>query len=220
MAGTIPATNNLFRGVHHPLSFKRRNVFAVQKFLNFESNESGIETSVVWERYAPTLKYVHAYGCRNSSRRNDRRRAEGRSGSDVYCGAYQFKAGDVRSLFPLPAFPEVTAAEVTHVIEQGEIAHASLHIHLTVGPSGSVEEIKTAVIDRLWRASRGPLRHSCTWDGEVDPHPNTMIPEAPRGPYSDDRSATEYLIFLIRFWLVSLHCRFTTWWGSTPRTCT
>jgi hypothetical protein len=112
MGDAIPDGDNLFRAAHHPLAFKgaKQRAFALGRFMALRRSEDRpncIVTSVIWERYAPTLAHVHAYGCRVSANRNRTKSSD--RGKDVYCGAYQFKSDDVRSLASTDKFPEIRA---------------------------------------------------------------------------------------------------------------
>jgi hypothetical protein len=76
-----------------------------------------------------------------------------------------------------------------------------LQIRLVDGVVGdAIEDVKTAIIDRLWHASTGPTLCTCSIDRELEPHPRTMLHGAPGGPYTDDRSLARQLWHLVRFW--------------------
>jgi hypothetical protein len=201
---SLPKGNNIFRAVHYPLSFNKRNAFIVGKFIHLGGDESRIEMSVVWERYAPMVSYVHDYGCRTSTARNELKRSRGQSGRDVYCGAFQFKVHQVCDLVGIAQVPEIVHADVVHVIETDEIAHANIGIDLAnVSNGGKLEELKTVIVDRLWQVSRGPLRHQCVCDQHLNPHPSNAIPNPPSGAYADDRPAVCRAWYIVRYWVVA-----------------
>jgi hypothetical protein len=204
MVRAIPSGDNLFRSAVFPLSFRNKGrSFHAANFMRLYSDSPGlIEASVIWERYAPNLECVHAFGCRLAARMNNAGGAAGKPDAKrVYCGAYRFKARDVRTLFGNRQLPEIANANVCHAIEDGEIAHASLEIRLVDGVAGdAIEAVKTAIVDRLWHASLGPTRHACGVDWGLDPHPSNKLPDAPGGPYVDDRSRPRKLWDLVRFW--------------------
>jgi hypothetical protein len=76
---------------------------------------------------------------------------------------------------------EIKVVELTHQPEDGEVAHAALKI--TVVGARDLENTKTAIIDRLWRASYGPSRHICHGDDELAPHPSEGLIEGPKGAF-------------------------------------
>lgn len=118
----------------------------------------------------------------------------------VYCGAYQFTTTDVRQLKGTSGLGEVVSSDVLHKIERNEIAHASIEIQLGADvDKDSVEGTKTAIIDRLWQSSRGPIRHVCDGDIDLNSHPSGLLMEAPGGPYIDNRSPLLYLWCNVRF---------------------
>jgi len=198
MSSTLPAVDNLFRGAHHPVSFNKRDIFKYGKFMKLfnDNNPRFIEASFILERFAPTLTYVHAYGCRTSSRRNARNLTR----RDVYCGAYQLKVRDIRDLAVTDGLPEIAMADVIHAIEDNEIAHGSFQVRLKEDiVEDDIEDVKTAIADRLWNKSRGPLAHHCRVDCDLDPHPSTNLPPAPLGRYNDDRALVARWSSLARF---------------------
>jgi hypothetical protein len=166
----------------------------------FEQQRDGsLLTSVAWERYVPTDKEVHGYGCRTAYRRN--RKREGKitpKNRSVYCGAYQLTAKAARELTSTQNPGEISSAELIHHIEEGEIAHTNLRIVLSLD-APILDSTKTAIVDRLWNACSGPLLHSCSCDQDVDPHPNRTLTGPPRGAYSDTRSRLSRRWYVIRF---------------------
>jgi hypothetical protein len=99
--------------------------------------------------------------------------------------------------------PEITGAVVLHVVEDNEIAHANVRITLANVASGRVEELKTAIVDRLWQVSRGPLHHRCVSDHDINPHPSNAMLDPPGGAYFDDRSLIYRAWYIVRFWLLA-----------------
>jgi hypothetical protein len=202
MGAPLPQTDNVFRGAHHPIVFKK-SIFRPGPFLRLynEQNPRLIEASFVCQRYAPELCYVHSYGCRNSRERNRRRRSgEG----DVYCGAYQLKVATVRGLPNTVGLTHVVVTmDIVHQIENDQIAHAALKIELNQNvPEAAIEGIKTAIVDRLWRWSHGPVLHRCKTDRKLVPHPNTLLPTGPAGAYIEDRTIRTRIWYLVRFWFL------------------
>lgn len=199
---SVPDDNNLFRHSVYPTSFRGRN-FAPEKLLKLNDEVNGEEklivASVAWERYMPTPKYVHLYGCKLAFKRNEKARREGKykeKNRQFYCGAYQIKVRAVRALINL--VPEILCADVIHQIEDGAIAHTALKFHLRLGEF-DVEATKTAIIDRLWNASCGPLTHICECDHDLKDHPSSILLDAPSGTYSDSRHFISRLGAVIRF---------------------
>ena len=168
----VPDDNNLFRHSVHPTSFKGNN-FAPEKHLKLNDvngDERLIEASVAWQRYLPTTEHVHLYGCKLAFKRNEKARNNGKfkeKSRQVYCGAYQIKAHAVRSI--INELPEMDVGDF------------------------DVEAIKTAIIDRLWNASCGPLRHVCDCDRDLADHPSSKLPDAPMGG-SVEVSYTELVV--------------------------
>jgi hypothetical protein len=208
--GQIGAGDGIFRHSIHPLSFRGRQ-FANEKLIQLRPQTDGsLLTSVAWERYVPTAEYVHRYGCKVALHINEKKRKEQAEGARksklktqyVYCGAYRLKAGAVRALVGTPNLDEVISADVVHHIEEGEIAHADLRIVLK-SQDLDVEGTKTAIIDRLWSAFAGPLRHVCDCDRDIIQHPAADLPVPPAGAYSDTRPYFLRFLCIIRFHLYS-----------------
>jgi hypothetical protein len=175
--GRIADGDCVFRSCVHPRSFNRGGrQFAVEKlFYLAQGLEEGVFLgSLIWDRFAPTLRAVHEYGCRVAEKANSK---GGRSRS-VYCGAYGLRARAIRSIAGANELGEVRSVTVEHLVEQGEIAHAELRIVVEAG-ARDIETTKTAVIDRLWNASWGPVRHVCPCDTDLANHPSVQLPAAP-----------------------------------------
>lgn len=184
------------------MSFKGA-AFASDKFWRlYDELDGSLLGSLAWERYAPTLQHVHEQGCRMAFKRNDKKRKEGtfkEKGRQVYCGAYQIRANVIRNL-PADNLAGVQSADVVHHIEEGEIAHTDLKIVPAQGAVPfDIETTKTVVVDRLWRASTGPIKHICTEDQDLSSHPNTSLPTPPAGEYVDKRSWMSRLWYKWRF---------------------
>jgi len=205
----IPDGDNLFRHSVYPVSFKGPR-FQSAKLWRLIDDQMSVVTSVAWQRYVPTARHVHEYGCRLALARNERKRSEGKyqdSSRQIYCGAYQLSARAVRALAETDGLGEIASANVVHRIEEnGEIAHAELKV--TLKSTGSdVEGTKTAIIDRLWNACAGPMAHVCECDVDVAPHPSGHLTTPPSGQYLDTRSYLSCLWFLIGFHIRSWYWR-------------
>lgn len=187
----IPDSDSLFRFCIYPASFKgKAKQFAVEKLFNLKhcKEEGTILGSLAWERYVPTTKHVHGYGCRVASRRLGRERS-------IYCGAYRLNGSAVRALATTEALDEVSSSDVVHCPENGEIAHTALRISLKRGDF-NVEGTKTVILDRLWNTCSGPLKSI----GDCD---SLALITAPAGLYSDTRSQLYRVWSLIRFQICS-----------------
>jgi hypothetical protein len=198
MPAVVPSGDNLFRGAHHPVAFQKA-VFRRAKFMKLywdPKKPSLIEASFVWDKYAPTQALVHAYGCRVSAARNNRRPDR----RDVYCGAYHLKAAQVCRLAATPGLEEIATAEVVHQVENNEIAHVAslIRLHHAADEEG-IEGVKTAIVDRLWNGCSGPLKHTCDPDGDLDPHPSNSLELAPLGLYVENRTRLQRAWSLVRY---------------------
>jgi hypothetical protein len=193
--------DTLFRHSIHPVSFKGR-VFVWEKCLHLVDRPDGFLGSLAWERYLPTSELIHEYGCRLALRRNQKKRAEGRykdKDRQIYCGAYQLRRRAIRNLGSADGLDEILYADAVHRIEEGEIAHTDLLIVLRPVENLHPEGTKTAILDRLWNASSGPLRHTCDYDQDIPEHPKLRLATAPAGPYSDTRSNLFRLWCFLRY---------------------
>jgi hypothetical protein len=206
--GSIPNGDRLFRHAFYPLCFKtKQRLFAWQNLIYFKKQHDGsLLGSLAWERYVPTEKYVHEYGCRLARGRNDKKRAEGRfadENRDIYCGAYQLRADAVRALVTDDKLDEISSNEilsvdVVHHIEAGEIARTDSKVLLKPKVT-NIAFTKTAILVGLWNACSGPLRHTCDSDLNVNPHPNINLITAPAGECSYTRPYFNRLWYLVRF---------------------
>jgi len=199
--GRIPDNDNLFRHCTHPISFKKER-FASEKVIKIYDEPDGktLLASLAWERFVPTTKLVHGYGCRLSLGINNRAKARDKfdpTRPNVYCGAYRLSADTVRAL--RADLDEVESADVIHNIEEGEISHTDLRIVLIPSDGLDRENTKTAIVDRLWYACCGPLRHTCDCDFGINPHPSLSLITAPKGACSDTRSSFYRLWSIIRY---------------------
>jgi len=199
--GHIPDGDDLFRHSIKPLSFKA-GIFVSQKFIMLKQEPDGsLLGSLAWERYVPAIEHVHGYGCRVAFRMNEKKRAEGKlkeKDRRVYCGAYGLKGEAVRKLATTSNLDEILSADIIHHIEEGEIAHTDLRIFLKPGIV-DIEDTKTAIVDRLWNACSGPLRHICDHDKDIKSHPSSSLLTAPCGEYSDTRSSFVRRWYILRF---------------------
>jgi hypothetical protein len=173
-------------------------------FFNLIDKENGrlIEGSLVWERLAPTLRHVHAYGCRLAKRRTQANRTSGRLQvpSVIYCGAYRLTFDAIRAIKGAKNMHEVESAEVIHKIEDsGEIAHAALLFRLRQQPT-NLDATKTAIAALLWTKSVGPFRHVCTSDKDIGAnHPSTVLNAGPGGTEVAPLGMVAYVRRIIRF---------------------
>jgi hypothetical protein len=204
--------DNLFRLAIHPTSHRdggRR--FESTKLLHFVQLDDQItfETSLAWEWFVPTEEMLHEYGCRNALDRN--RAKKEKLGSlkprdrSTYWGSYHLKAYSIRSLVGAEKLDELANVDIIQETENGELAHVSFTFSLKPDWTGDPENARTAVIDRLWRSTRGPLIHVCPYDNDLNPHPSTNIEgvEAPLGPYHDDRSTLRKCLMVLWFRVVA-----------------
>src|SRR5262249_27560380 len=130
---------------------------------------------------------------------------------------YQFRSDHVTDLVRIS---EIESASINHEIEQdNEIAHANVRIRLTDNVDNDVfESMKTIIVDGLLRRSRGPIRHACDGDGGINPHPKDSLPDAPGGPYRDDRTDLRRLWHQCRFFvLVFLWNIYQVWFHANGR---
>lgn len=199
----IPNGDSLFRHAVYPVSFKKTDsyikaIFVPEKVVRFQEQPDGsLVTSVAWERYAPTAKEIHGYGCRMAHHQN--RKIAGPITPQkrrVYCGAYQLTAKAVRELATQNP-GEISRANVKHHIEGGEIAHTDLRI--APNPNVPLDSVKTVLLDRLWNAYSGPLRHKCDCDRDIDPHPSSKLSTPFRGDYADTRTCLSRRWYVVRF---------------------
>jgi hypothetical protein len=199
----IPDNDSLFRSCIYPIQFKNSGrSFAPEKALqlkHIQENDSLIG-SLAWERYVPTTKYVHAYGCRIAFYMNKNFLANGGNVKKqrIYCGSYQLKVYAIRDLANVDELHEISSADAVHFIENREIAHTEMRIFLKSGDV-DVEGTKTAIIDRLWNACSGPLKHISACDQDIKPHPSSVLKTSPSGPYNDTRTYIYRLWSIIRF---------------------
>jgi hypothetical protein len=187
--GRISDGEKLFRHSVRPNGFKRDAFSPLGLLKLFDQQDGSVLGSVTWEHFFPTTDYVHGYGCRLAAKGNRRLELDSKFNAKsrrVYCGAYQLTARAVRALASIQELEEIESADVSHHPEDGEIAHTDLRIRFKRIPA-DIEGTKTAIIDRLWAASYGPLRNICAYDLDLNPHPNLSLIDGPSGPYIDKR---------------------------------
>ena len=177
--------DSLFRHVIFPLAFDKRDcVLVSRKLFNLTSVGRTILGSVAWDRYVPTPRSVEGYGCRLADGINRRKIVDGKlkeKNRHIYCGAYQINAEAIRALGPPIGIDEISSAEVVDQVENGEVSHCNMEFTLQAGWDGDEEGTKTAIGDRLWYACRGPLRHVCSNDSDLQPHPSKNLARGPLG---------------------------------------
>src|SRR5271166_3702713 len=208
----IPDGDGLFRHAVYPHHFTKTSstggaVFAIKSLMRIKEDESDglFHTSLGWERYLPNSRHVHAIGCRNAFRQNARLKAKGKykeKDRRIYCGAYRSTARAIRELPLGQALSGVSSVEVTHLPEEGEIAHVDLKFALS--SDFDTETTKTAIIRLLWSACCGPLKHACHCDKDLDFHPNAHLAVPPGGEYSDARLWWLRSFYVLRFYALCL----------------
>jgi hypothetical protein len=205
--GDIPDGDSLFRQIIHPLSFRGAR-FAHDRLLRlyYDQADRSLLASLTWERYVPTTKLIHGYGCRLALGMNEAEQAAGRTKQKnrrIYCGAYELKGKAIRALAASEGLHEILSADIVHHVETEEIAHADLRIVLRPGVVSDIEGTKTAILDRLWNACSGPLRHICDCDKDIPEHPSSILSTPPGGEYSDTRSYFFRVWCILRFQVCS-----------------
>ena len=196
----------LFRHVVFPVAFSsgKRSALKVSGLWRIAATAGDphvLETSVAWDRLAPTFRYVHGYGCRLANVRNQKKlQASGQlreKDRSVYCGAYQLTGASIRTL-PSQVGEDVKAVDVIHKVEQGEVAHAALLIRIS-SDTINEEGLKTAIMDRLWHANHGPLKHICESDTDLRDHPSEKLDKAPAGEAFSEPSGRLKMWNLFKF---------------------
>src|SRR5229473_1248126 len=93
--GHIEDSDSLYRHSRYPVSFQGKQFNPKRLWKLYSTPDGLVEASVAWDRYVPTPLYVHEYGCRISSKTNDKIKAAGKftdKSRHVYCGAYRLAA--------------------------------------------------------------------------------------------------------------------------------
>jgi hypothetical protein len=194
----------LFRHCVFPQSFRgnKKPVFACEKLWKLHDNPDGtLEGSLAWELFVPTTQHVHAYGQRLADQRNQRARDDGKYDEKrkaIYLSAYVVTAAAVRQLPGTDNLSEVKSADVVHKVEAGEIAHAAVII--SVNPGAHLEETKTAIIDRLWNNSTGPLTNRETRPQLGQQSPGIDLPPGPKGESVETRNTFLIVCCCVRFY--------------------
>ncbi|WP_109487503.1 hypothetical protein [Occallatibacter savannae] len=188
MGELLSDDDSVFRMVVHPVAFKGKS-FSRGKMINLTTlSEREIETSLVWEKFLASEADLHSSGCDLASRMNERTRIEKGEvkpkNRKIYCGAYQLPVAALGNLRLEAELPEIETTEVRHAPEDGQEAHVSLRVTLKHDYEGDVEGTKTAIADRIWASLHGPLRHICTCDDAINPHPSGDLEDCPLGSYS------------------------------------
>ncbi|WP_316192422.1 MULTISPECIES: hypothetical protein [unclassified Bradyrhizobium] len=176
----IKGVDVVFRSAVDPNFRGKKKAFDAKQFLRLAATSNGFETSLVWQYLAPSLYEVHAFGARLATSLNQSDNGK----RCVYCGFYALSVDDVRSLVGAENLDEVCAADVTHKVENGEIAHAALEVVV----SAKRPDTRTALVDRLWNSITGPVRCVLSSDEDLSPHPCELLSAPPKGKYLDRRS--------------------------------
>jgi hypothetical protein len=201
----IQDEHSVFRASVFPIVFRSSGtVYDSSKlfYLGTDPQSGAIICSVAWEGFAPTLSHVHSFGCRLAAKRNEKLAKEGKlkpKNRRVYCGSYGIRVAAVRSLIGMHGLPEVVSADVLHHVEDSEIAHANLTI-LLANNTEDIEGTKTAIVDRLLHASRGPLLHVCGCDADIDKHPSADLTPGIGGQCRYGISLLSTFRRLARYW--------------------
>ncbi len=206
--GILPG-DNVFRASIYPL-FSGGGRFVPGKMLNISEEQDGsLLTSLVWERYAPSSKYVHAFGQRLADKMNANMLAKHRKISEknrkIYAGAYQITAQLIRDMGNGIEVPNVESADVIYHIEDGEIAHADLRIYLK-NEIQDAEGIKTEIVDYIWRECSGPLTPKFGQHEQSAENASKILEVPSKGRYQDRRSLPIKLVYHLRFYVLYL------WW--------
>jgi hypothetical protein len=188
----VPDGEQVWRSAVFPIAFKKKKLSqrALFKLYSAEASPFLVEMSLVREKYAPSLEMMHGFGCRLAAAQNRNRVADGKAADRIYCGAYQLRCEDIRRLSEEPQLPEVRNAQVLHIVENDELAHANMQIEVdTGGDEEAIEPVKTLIVDRLWSKSSGPAKHICASDTQVQDHPSEALEDGPNGPYAQRSNA-------------------------------
>lgn len=185
MSDPIGDDQSLYRPVVHPLAFTSK-AFDIQNMFHLQSeDDKTIVTSLVWQHFLPNEGALHEYGCRLANGMNqgiiNRKGLLKEKERRAYCGSYQLTANVIRALAKTDELSEVAVADVLHEIENDEVAHINLKVTVRADWTGSITSTMTAIVDRLWRACRGPLKHTCPYDLDLSPHPSEGLPVPPTG---------------------------------------
>jgi hypothetical protein len=194
----------LFRPIVHPFAFRKkksgRGPLVPAGLMHFKVNEDGsLAISLVWRRFAPTIGHVHAYGCRLAAGRNEEARLDGTYGDDtrqIYCGSYQLTAESVHQMVSSYS-SDLSAVEIFHEIENGEIAH--VNVRFVLNPAKDPHAVRTIIVNALVRTLKGPLLHCCCCDRDLEDHPNRNVAPALGGEYVDQRSCIERTFHLLLY---------------------
>ena len=125
--GRILDDDSLFRPSIFPVSFKGKR-FAHEKLVKlYDQTDGSLIASLAWERYVPTIEYIHDYGCRLAFRTNVKKRAEGEfkeKSRHVYGGSYHLKADALRALAnvnKVPVFQWILIQQLKLTRDEAEI---------------------------------------------------------------------------------------------------
>jgi hypothetical protein len=201
----VPDADSIYRHAIYPAAYKTGKQpltsarFDLRSFLHLKPQPDGtLETSFVWERYAPTEKELHAYGCRLAHGRNAKLISPASlKYRNMYCGAYQCTAREIRAI-PANNPMYLEKIEIRRRIESGEIAHTEFKVFLK--GNYSAETLATVLFDRIWHCLQGPLRHCCNCDVDVkEQNLADKLDVPPKGRYSDKRSWLRRAWHILRF---------------------
>lgn len=217
MSGEIPKQESVWRSAVFPLAFKvRQKQLSPKSLFKLHSSDTApfvLEMSLARQKFAPTMEMIHRFGCRLAAFQNRVQSRNGKKTDRIYCGSYELRAGSLPNLQGVSSLAEVKTVQVIHCVENGEFAHANLRIEVdTNGDVEAVEEVKTLIVDQLWRQSSGPEKYICLRDERVQSHPSDWLADAPRGSYTEQRStgqiALDFLAYAVlhfpRLWVIDL----------------
>lgn len=201
--------DTIFRFCTDPQVFHPKRGFEKRKVVHLTSEDNSLVMSVAWERYAPTVGLVNAYGCRFAANMNLRPQNQGKS-PKVYCGSYAMRVRDIRAAIEGASreIPEIVEVRFEHFVEADEIAHMNLRFQIDPTVDGG-SDTATAIFHRLWNLMSGPVRHVCDCDGHLgEKHRSLQLVDAALGEYVDRKTP------MLRRWYMTRFYVYRWYWGK------